>query len=231
MSTDFFLDTNVLIGYCFPDDRWHTESSAVLRKTGHFHTSETVVSEFDYRFRENIASIPERIGRHVADFKRHLLKAGLPEEIDVTRIAKLQNTVQGYGGCPIQIKRCFLELLEDLKPMCNRDILFERLSRLPMDLETSSFGNGSTVTGSLVVHRRSEDYPSIRERLSNILKDHPNVENNISILLDVHDLAVQSQIVELVFVTGDKKHFVDHKDEILQEIHVKRIVDLSYEVL
>lgn len=231
MSTDFFLDTNVLIGYCFPDDRWHTESSAVLRKPGHFYTSETVMSEFDHRFREKIASIPERIGRHVANFKRYLLKTGLPEDLDAMRIARLQNTVQQYRGYPIQIKRCFMELLEDLKPRCNRDTLFERLDRLPMDLEASSFRNRSTVTDLLVVHRRSEEYPSIRETLSDILKDHPGVENDISILLDAHDLAIQRQIAELVFVTGDKKHFVDYKDRILQEIRVNRIIDLRYEIL
>lgn len=227
---DLFLDTNVLIGYCFPDDRWHTESSAVLRKPGHFHTSETVISEFDHRFREKIASTPERIGRHVADFKRYMLKTRLPEELDVVRIVRLQNTIQQYGGYPIQIKRCFLELLEDLKPMCNRDILFEQLDRLPMDLEASSFRNRSTVTGLLVVHRRDEEYPSIRGRLSDILEDHPGVENDISILLDAHDLAVQRQIAVLVVVTGDKKHFVDYKDEILQEIRVNEIVDLRYEI-
>lgn len=227
---DLFLDTNVLIGYCFPDDRWHTESGVVLRKPGHFHTSETVISEFDYRFREKIASTSERIGRHVADFKRYLLETGLPEELDVMRIVKLQAAVQQYRGYPIQIKRCFLELLEDLKPMCNRDLLFERLDRLPMDLEGSSFRNRRTVTSLLVVHRRSEEYPSIRGRLSDILKDHPNVENDISILLDAHDLALQRQIAVLVFVTGDKKHFVDYKDEILQEIQVNDIVDLRHEV-
>ncbi len=127
------------------------------------------------------------------------------------------------------VKRQVLdELPDDLKPTCNRDIFFEQLDRLPMDLEASSFRNRSTVTGLLVVHRRSEEYPSIRGRLSDILEDHPNVENDISILLDAHDLAVQRQIAVLVVVTGDKQHFVDYRDKILREIQVNDIVDLRF---
>jgi hypothetical protein len=205
---DFFLDSNVIIGYVFYQaDYWGIPSKNVIKRaekkySGHTVEIEcfdlqrgkctTVRREISSEFFKAVANIEEN---QSIDFLLYDAELGNWKIINI-----LKNILEGFQGDLISLK-------EDLR---------EYQRRFEIESKTRQKNVKTLVTFSY----RTQRYKDIHTALGKIIQ---NI-NDIEVILDAHELAHLHS--ELILITGDHKDILKNKPDILPLVKISDIKNL-----
>lgn len=202
---DYFLDTNVGIGYIFCNDPWHDLSVKVFTKSDNLHYSVNVVEElnrkynsilteqkqFFYSMRDELEMLINPFKKlSFEDLKSIGLSVNLTRDFDSNKKINILNVFWQYclkkydESNKIGIKYV-------IRSIKNWLFSFERLV-LDRNLEFNRV--------VICSKKRIEEYSSIYEELCNVGVH----DEDRDIVLDAHDLACD-EYIKLFFVSSDKK--------------------------
>jgi hypothetical protein len=205
---DFFLDSNVIIGYVFYSaDYWGIPAKNVIRSPVKKYSGTTVDREcFDLQkgkcvsIRREISSEFFKAVAHIeenqsTDFLLYDAEKGKWKIIDILR------TILEDSGSDLDL------LKEDLR---------EYQRRFEHELKKRQ----KSVKELVLFSYRSKRYPGISTELRKIIRNL----NDIEVVLDAHELALLHS--DLALITGDHKDILKNKDAILPLVSLGEIKDL-----
>lgn len=209
-----FLDTNAVIGYCFPADRWHPQCDRCVDKQSSVYTSDKVLAEWYHK-----KDIIEQ--RHTSAILEHaatIIKK-MPATIEISERNKL------CAIAPITIKplmRLFYE--RKINFPISKDILYDMIQQLVMELESKQIQRFSSLKSKCIVHNRTKSYPIEDDALKLLIHD-----SDRAILIDAHDLVLSALLGGLDFLTADDAISTNAKT-ITSVLKIGLIVDLRYQL-
>ena len=205
---NFFLDTNVLLGYIFETDKWNSKSLEVVNHKTPKYSS--------YYAREECAS---NYGKKIRRVLNELRKFGKR-----IRVSNSLAEVELYLH-----EECTLTgdiILEFLK--LNKEISLSELIRkfreFQMKAESRCYENYNYILKYIIFHNRSFHH---RELYNKCISCGfvPADADDVEIIIDAHDLGLK--IKSLFFITGDYTHIISRKDFILENTSIYDIIGLG----
>ncbi len=209
-----FLDTNAVIGYCFPADRWHPQCDRYIDKQPSVYTSKKVLAEW-YQKKSFIEQV------HTASILEHaatILKK-MPSTIEITERNKL------CAIAPSQIKplmRLFYE--RKINFPISKNILYDMIQQFILELEGKQIHRFSSLKSKCTVHNRTASYPKEDSALKPVIH-----ESDREILIDAHDLVLSASLEKLDFLTADDMISSNEKT-IKAVLKITLIIDLRYQL-
>lgn len=207
-----FLDTNAVIGYCFPADRWHPQCDRYIDKQPSVYTSNKVLAEW-----YQIKGIIEQ--EHTSAILEHaatIIKK-MPETIEITERNKL------CAIAPNTIKPLMRQFYErKINYPISKNILYDIIQQLVLELESKQAHRFLFLKSKCKVHNRIINYPKEDIALRSIIHD-----SDRAILIDAHDLILSNSFDRLDFVTTDDT-IVKNDKSILSVLKITLIIDLRY---
>lgn len=196
---DYFLDTNVEIGYVFCTDPWNTHAVTVFDSKDRLHYSENVNKEFQKNF--------IKFSKEQSQFLLEIcdeLEALNFKKINFDEFKAIGLSVKLINDFAENKKEKCLEVLWDITNKNNDDkirvkILVRNIKKFARNFENYLFIRKNNFEQKVMLCPvRKKSYSEIYEELKN-LKIHKE-DNNI--ILDAHDLACNESLT-LNFVTSD----------------------------
>ena len=203
---NYFLDTNVELGFVFCTDPWNDESIAVFNKEDNLYYSRSVDNEFYQLYHQ-------------------FLNQQKNFFFELIRILNLDNKRKKINLNTLMVKSWQLQLKHDFEQnkkekcikvfwkYCKRiskssgsldEINFKikdiirYISRFLQVFERRVFNRKLQFENKVMFHDRKDDYEDIYDKLVNVGIHNPDT----FIILDAHDLALKEDIV-LYFITAD----------------------------
>lgn len=208
-----FLDTCIIIGYCFFPDKWHYESRRYLDKYDgdSFYSSKTCEKEFESKHKKLINKFRRAILRHRKAVERSSLEGTL-NSLDIRKIS---------AEVPSDIRRFMHEYYsKQIPPSITKDDLLSRLRHLARDVETQPLSLYRQLCESISFHRASLPDGNVKSFFTDCLHT-----NDLRILLDAHDLAYRRS--PLYLVTTNTRDFYEFRKDIAEHTKVEKIRDLN----
>jgi hypothetical protein len=205
---DFFLDSNVIIGYVFYQaDYWGIPSKNVIKRAEKKYSGHTVEVEcFDLQ-RGKCSLVRREISseffKAVANIEENQSIDFLLYDAEIEKwkiINILKNILDGFKGDIISLK--------------------EELREYQRRFEIESKTRQKSVKNLVIFSYRTQRYKDIHAALGKIIQ---NI-NDIEVILDAHELAHIHD--ELVLITGDHKDILKNKPNILPLVKILDIKNL-----
>lgn len=217
MTIAGFLDTGILMGYCFTVDKYHRPCSSYLATDELLpFTSESVQSEYSRRKSSLTTRYTDEIRSHIAEIKRSSLEGELgPVEINEIKTSILDRGNEAYNS--------LIHLYEnELPQFIQFEDLISVLESIGRDIDGLALKREKKLNEIVDVWDPKEKHEDVRENLADL---H---EPDLTICIDGHDLAVHlSHPTE--FVTINPRDFVadGRKRLILDNTDYSDIRDLT----
>ncbi|ACV46719.1 MULTISPECIES: hypothetical protein [Halomicrobium] len=217
MADASFLDTGVVLGFCFRDDSHHHRCREYLDDHDFvLFVSDHVESEYLNRepsLAQEVANgIFDHIDRlHDSEFEGQL------DSMDTSRIR--QNLVSGNNPAGTTLHTFYSDEVPNFIQITD---LTERLRDLARDIEQIAIENRETLMTKVEVWERDNEYAEIDDKLSEIPWDDRRI------CLDAHDVAeVTGKPTELA--TTNPTDLVDHgyRTVILERTSLENVVSLA----
>jgi len=217
MSDASFLDTGVVLGFCFRDDSHHHRCRQYLDD----HDFELFISdhvESEYLNRE--PSLAQEIADGVFDHIDRLRDSefeGQLDSMDTSRIR--QDLIAGYNAAGTTLHAFYRN---EVPNFIQFDELTERLRDLARDIEQNAIENRDDLMQQVEVWERDEEYSEVDEGLSDIPWDDRRI------CLDAHDVVVVTgHLTELA--TTNPTDLVDngYRELILEQTSLEDVVSLA----
>ncbi|MDS0473497.1 hypothetical protein [Natrinema sp. 1APR25-10V2] len=217
MSDASFLDTGVVLGFCFRDDSHHHRCRQYLDNNGFaLFVSDHVVSEYLNREPNLAEEIADGIFNHI-DRLRDSEFEGQLDSMDTSRIR--QDLIAGHNVAGTTLHSFYRD---EVPNYIQFDDLIRRLRDLARDIEQNAIENREDLMDQAEVWERDEDYSEIDGELSEIPWDDRRI------CLDAHDVAeVTDYLTELA--TTNPTDLVDngYRALILEETSLEDVVSLA----
>lgn len=214
MTAAGFLDTGVLIGYCFTVDKHHDPCASYVSKRSLLFTSETV--ETEYRATKQSASTrySDAVRQHLSDVKR----SDLEGELDPMDINRLQTEILDRRN---ELHAVLAEFYEQLGQFVQYRDLISKLQALERDIDTLAVQRKAELDEMVDHWEPKDEYPEIRAKLD-------LHEPDLTICIDGHDLAVHlSDETELATANPTDFVYEGRREHIMEHTAYDDIVDLS----
>jgi len=179
MNRAAFLDTGVLLGYCFTVDSHHTPCKKYINESEYdYFTSPTVETEYEnVKYKLN-TRYSEAVLDHVSDLRRSDLEGQLgPTDLDHTKKHILNRGNQAYNA----LYRYYDEILPQFVQL---EQVITQLRQLSRDIEQTALDRKNEIDALTRLWKVDEEYSGIRSALSDM---H---EPDLTICIEGHDLAV-----------------------------------------
>ena len=205
---NFFLDTNVMLGFIFETDNWNSKSSEVFKHSAPKYSSCYAQKECQHRYKSQL----NRALRELRLFfkKIHLAKS----------YQELNSQIQNNFPITRDILIDFLKVNNSLE----LSELANEFSKFKLKTEIKCKENYKKISGIISFH--TSQYP--HRELANILQKCGLLQedcDDIEIIIDAHDLGLT--VGNLVFITGDYRHIVSRKNDIIQNSSIDDIIGLG----
>jgi hypothetical protein len=204
----YFLDSNVIIGYCFfVADNWGNEATKIFEDPEKNFTSTTVCSEcFGIENGGKCQTIKQTI---VREFRRAIAQVtrdpSISNLLSITRDWKIFPILKDIGADSAIRQKDLRDILRAAVNDYNRKYE-ERMDHIQDPAR-------------LTIHRRTEGYKGIWQALNPVMGDPDDVE----VVLDAHDLA--GTILPIFMYTGDFQNNTGDFQNIYT--HRKKILELT----
>lgn len=223
---NYFLDTNVLVGYCYLQNRWQDHTTRLFSTDNTLHTSELVLYEYCVKNGPGAPNNGTEIDWHSDDgiygrVRRKLRKGKRHTELELRRY-------DADALSPEKVAEIFIEKFEiqdavvekvkrhfrkSLDADCDAKQAREEIDELVNAITTTAAERKDELAQRVKFHRRSEEYRSMEDQLRRLIYgDDQGYGPDAGILTDTHDL-MSRRIVSKV-VTGDKGDMYQHSEEI-----------------
>ncbi len=217
MARNSFLDTGVLLAFCFQTDSHHINCRDYLTNNEYtFYISENVEEEYYHKEDELVDRYSSAILRHASDLKRSEYEGQL-DSLDLNHIRNrmLDESNPAY-------RFLYRYYADELPQFILVSELEERLRSLSREIEAIALSRKEELDGMVYEWERQEDQSHLEEALSAI---HPSDRD---ICLDAHDLAVH-KTADTEVATTNPRDFVDdgHRDLILENTGLDDVVSLA----
>lgn len=218
MSWATFLDTGVVIGYCFLLDDHHRNCRNYLEENGEadFYVSDTVENEYENAKRKVSRRLANGVRKHVRKVKRDECESELgPMDID-----RLKSRVLDRNNDAYQFIYDFYE--EGIGNFIQKPELCNRLRTMSREIESFPLERKQELDSRVAVWQCDQHYDAIEAALSMIPGDDRRI------CIDAHDLAC-SRDGHTVFATVNPRDFVDDgvEDTILEVTDIDEIENLA----
>lgn len=213
-----FIDTNVLIGYCF-DAHNYNDQCQILEKMTNLWLSERVLIEWNRKERIIQVELNNKILRHSQDIRKKF-----PDMIEIDHREKL------IGIADIKVRPFFQRLyLEIVMYPILRDDLCDMIDNISLSMQSEKSLRLSKLMSLCQKHNRVNKYPSKESALAACVH---NGDGDRGIILDAHDLVLDPilnvQNDDLQFWTFDGGISRTCKDKILSNLKIKDVIDLKH---
>lgn len=217
MSEASFLDTGVILAFCFRDDTHHHLCREYLDDHDFaLYVSENVVSEYLNRHPDLAQEIADAIFEHIARLRNSEFEGQL-DSMDTSRIR--QELIGGDNQAGTTLHAFYRD---EVPKYIQFEILTERLRDLARDIEQNATQKKERLMKEAEVWNREDKYQDINEELSEIPWDDRRI------CLDAHDVAeVTGHVTELT--TTNPKDLVDdgYRELIIKETSIQEVVSLA----
>ncbi len=197
---DYFLDTNVELGYVFCTDPWNPPAVTVFDSNDRLHYSDNVNEEF----RKNMIIFSRQQRQFFFEVADELESLGM-RKISYNEFSSIGLSVDLANDFAENKKESCLKLLWNIANRKKKDKirvkdLIREIMGFRRNFERFLFNRKTAFENKVMFHRRNANYPEIFDELES-LGIH---EEDNHIILDAHDLAT-TRSLELDFVTSDNK--------------------------
>jgi hypothetical protein len=217
MSDASFLDTGVVLGFCFRDDSHHHRCRQYLNEHDfELFVSDHVVSEYLNREPSLAQEIADGIFDHVARLHSSEFEGQL-DSMDTSQIR--QNLIAGDNKAGTTLHTFYSD---EVPNFIQFGELTDRLRSLARDIEQNASENRESLMQTTEVWERDNDYPDVNDALSEVPWDDRRI------CLDAHDVAeVTDQMTELA--TTNPTDLVDngYRELILEQTSLECVVSLA----
>lgn len=217
-----FIDTNVLIGYCF---EVHSDNGQckILDETPNLWFSDKVLNEWKKNERRIRREFESKILRHVQDIRKKT-----PDMIEINNRERLIR----MADIKIQpfLQKWYQECVTYPVP---KDELCDQIENdILLNMQFDIRARLSKLKSLCREHKRTNEY-SIEESALEVCVH--NGDGDRAIVLDAHDLAINPVLnklgEELQFWTFDHGISMDCKDKILSNLKIADVKDVKYDFL
>lgn len=212
-----FLDTGVVLGFCFRDDTHHHRCRQYLDGNEFsLYISDHVESE--YLNRE--PTLAEEIADGVFDHLDRLQNSRYEGQLDSMDTSQIrQNLIASRNDAGTTLHEFYQN---EVPSFIQVEELIERLRDLARDIEQNAIENRAWLLERTTLWSRNEDYPEIDEALSEIPWDDRRI------CLDVHDaVEVTGEITELATVNPTDMVDEGYRELILRQTALEDIISLA----
>ena len=217
MSEASFLDTGVVLGFCFRDDSHHHRCRQYLDDHDfELFVSDHVVSEYLNREPSLAQEIADGIFAHIDRLQDSEFEGQL-DSMDTSQIR--QNLIAGHNDAGTTLHAFYSDEVPNFIRM---DDLTERLRALARDIEQIAIENRDDLMEQVDVWERETEYSELDDALSEIPCDDRRI------CLDAHDVAeVSDYVTELA--TTNPTDMVDDgfRTLILEHTSLEDVVSLA----
>lgn len=217
MSEASFLDTGIVLGFCFRDDTHHHRCRQYL--DGHdfeLFISDHVESEYLNREPGLAQEIADGVFAHIKQLRGSEFEGQL-DSMDTSKIR--QNLIRDYNTARKTLHAFYRN---ELPKFIQLSDVIDRLRDLARDIEQNAIENRSELMQQVEVWERDEEYADIDNNLTDIPHDDRRI------CLDAHDVAtVTDHLTELA--TTNPTDLVDdgYRELILEETSLEDVVSLA----
>lgn len=213
-----FIDTNVLVGYCFEAHNFNDQCQ-ILENMTNLWLSEKVLVEWNRKEQIIQGNLDDKIRRHVEDIRKKF-----PDMIEIDHRDKLiritDNKVRPF------FQRLYLEVVT--YPIL-RDELCNMIDNILLSTQSEKDLRLSKLISLCQKHTRRNIYPSEEVALTACVH---NGDGDRGIILDAHDLVLDPILNEhkdeLQFWTFDGGISGTCKEKILSNLEISNVIDLKY---
>lgn len=193
-----FLDTGVVIGYCFLLDDHHRNCRAFVQRDldRELFVSDTVENEYDHAKRNVSRRLANGVRKHVRAIKRDECE----DELGPVELNRLQNEVLDSTNEAYQFLYRFYD--DGVGNFVNQSELCTRLRTMAREIESFPLERKQELDSKVTVWQCENSYDGIEASLSMI------PEQDRQICIEAHDLA-SARSPRTVFATVNPRDFVD----------------------
>lgn len=216
-----FIDTNVLIGYCF---EIHSDNGQcrILDNKSNLWLSDKVLVEWRRKEKTILNDYENKIRRHIQDIRRRI-----PDTVEInhrdTLIRMTDKELRNF------FQRWYQE---DVIYPISRDQLCDQIETILLEMQFDKRQRLSKIISLCSQHTRTNRYP-IEE--SNLKPCVHNGDGDRAIILDAHDLSIDPVLnklgSQLQFWTFDGGISRDCKNKILSDTNIADVKDVKYDYL
>lgn len=213
-----FLDTGVVIGYCFLLDDHHRNCREYIEDSeeSDLFVSETVETEYDHTKRK----VSRRLANGVREHVRAVKRTDYEDELGPVELDRLQNRVLSRNNDASQFLYEFYD--EELGNFVRKSELCERLRAMSRDIESFPLDRKRNLDAEVTVWECEDTYDGVEASLDVI----PGTDRRICI--EAHDLGCSTES-HTVFATVNPRDFVDdgREEAILDATEIDEIENLA----
>lgn len=208
---NFFLDTNVMLGYIFETDNWNSKSIQVINYNARKYSC-------DYARKECCDIYNSKLQRILHEFRRFQKKLLL---------AKSLKDVETYiQNNDFETGTILLEFLNNHKLGTLAEIR-EEFAKFKIKPEIRCRDNYNHIQNEINFHTSITPHKELSDKLQDhgFLDIYKGDADDFEIIIDAHDLGLI--IHNLLFITGDYTHIVSKKNLIISLTSIEDIIGLG----
>ena len=212
-----FLDTGVVLGFCFRDDAHYHRCRRYLDDHDfRLFVSDHVVSEYLHREPTLAEEIADGIFNHI-DRLRDSEFEGQLDSMDTSQIR--QHLIAGHNAASTTLHAFYRD---EVPNYIQVDALIQRLRDLARDIEGNAIENRETLMEEVEIWERDEEYSTIDDELSAIPWDDRRI------CLDAHDVVVVTGLPTELATTNPTDLVGDgYRELILDATSIEDVVSLA----
>lgn len=212
-----FLDTGVVLGFCFRDDTHHHRCRQYLEATdADLYISDHVESEYLNRQPDLAEEIAKGVFQHI-DRLRDSEYEGQLDSMDTSQIR--QELIAGGNPAGTTLHEFYREQVPNFIQV---EDLGQRLRDLARDIEQLALENREWLLERTVIWSRDDDYPAVDEAISAVPWDDRRI------CLDAHDVVEETGMTTELATTNPTDLIDDGRRElILEETSLHQVVSVA----
>lgn len=223
---NYYLDTNVLIGHCFLQNRWQNHTDRLFSTDNTLHTSEVVLYEYCVKKGPGAPDDKSDIDWSSTDgvfgtILRKLRKAKRYTELELRKFDDDDLTPTDVADVVIERFDIQDEVTDkvrghfeqELSPACSRKDARKAIDELTQTITSTAKERKLALSERIRFHRRARKHSAIENQLRRLIYgDDESYGPDAGVLTDAFDLSNRG-VVERV-VTGDKGDIYLNAEEI-----------------
>lgn len=223
---NYYLDTNVLIGYSFLQNRWQDHTSRLFSTDNTLHTGETVIYEYCCKNGQGPPDPDTTIDWSSTDgvfgtIQRKLRKGKRYTELELRKYDEDELTPEGVAKVCIEkfdIEDEMAGKIEtyfdrELPANCSQKEARAAVDKLIHSITSAAKDRKSVLSDRIRSHTRNDAHPSVEDQLCRLIYGpDESYGPDAAVLTDAFDLKTQGDVERVV--TGDKGDIYLKSEEI-----------------
>jgi len=205
---NFFLDTNVLVGYIFETDNWNLKSLEVVNHPAPKYSSFDVCNECTYKYESKL----KRVSSELRKFGKKI------------RLSKSFDDLKSYlqDECVVT-EDILLEFLSRNERLSKNEFI-TKFTEFQRGTEQRCHLNYKHLLDNIMFHQRHVSHDDLYKLCVScgfVSDDADDVE----IIIDAHDLGLT--IENLLLITGDYGHIIPRRNFIIDNTSLSDVIGLG----